>query len=94
MPFPDPSAHTEQLDVENTKISVPTSDIITNADAVDSLNNLSTHIENEVESGLTTWHFNEASKALSAILHLQGLENVGFRWVTSDNTRLIISYQM
>ena len=58
---------------------------------INELNAISTHITNRIGSNITTWHFNDAVKALKAIQLLQKTE-FDYRWIEEKTPALILQY--
>jgi hypothetical protein len=82
-----------QLNLNATRIEIPTDAVIRENEIVDYLNGLSTHITNHTGKLITTWHFDDASKVLKAVLKVQEAD-VPFRWIEEELEAFIIIYGM
>lgn len=80
-----------QLDLNATRIEIPTDTVLKEVELVDSLNSLSSHISNQIGKPVTIWHFNDASKVLQAVLKLQEAD-VPFLWIEERLQAVIIAY--
>ncbi|MEM1120264.1 MAG: hypothetical protein AAGJ18_07425 [Bacteroidota bacterium] len=78
-----------QLDLNQTKISVPTDEVLRKTELVNNLNQISVKISNQAGKGVTTWHFDQAEMATKAVLMLQE-EQIAFKWVEEKIPALII----
>lgn len=79
------------LDLDQTRIEIPTDEIIVNLDLIEQFNAMSTHITNRIGTNLTTWHFDKGEKALKAIQMLQETE-ISYRWIEEKTPALILQY--
>lgn len=82
-----------QLNLNATRIEIPTDAVIRETEIVDYLNSLSTHITNHVGKPITTWHFDNGTKVLKAVLKIQEAD-IPFRWIEEELEALIIAYGM
>ena len=78
-----------QLDLNQTKISIPTDEVFKKVNLVNELNQISTKISNQAGSNLTTWHFEKSELALKAVQMLQS-EEISFQWIEEKIPALII----
>lgn len=79
------------LDLNQTKIEVPTDAILQQVELVDYFNTTSYKITNQIGIPLTTWHFNDAHQVMKAILKIQEMD-IPFRWIEENIPALIIQY--
>jgi len=80
-----------KLDLNQTKIEIPTNAVFKHAELVDYFNSNSYKVTNKIGVPLTTWHFNDANKVLKAVLKVQET-GVPFRWIEEKIPALIIQY--
>ena len=79
------------LDLNQTKIEIPTDAVFKQTELVDYFNSISYKITNQVGVPITTWHFNDASQAMKAVLKVQET-GIPFRWIEEKIPALIIQY--
>lgn len=80
-----------KLDLNATRIEIPTDTVLREAELVDTLNSLSTHITNQIGKPVTIWHFDDAGKVLQAVLKVQEAD-VPFLWIEEKLQAVIIAY--
>lgn len=81
----------QSLNLNQTKIEIPTDEITEVFELIGQLNAISTHITNQIGTNITTWHFDNAENALKAIQILQKTK-LSYRWIEEKTPILILQH--